>query len=676
VPLTSDRPRLASPSLRPPVSSGGIRRLLRLGTLLAGVFVSFGTGCGDDRGPSESCGDKPSCGRRAVCDNTADPPACVCAEGYDGTILDEGPWDDQCTECAEGYRRTGPAICEPIPIDCGSDPCGVHGTCQGEGAGSFCVCDDGYGGRLCDRCAHGYQDNDDDGTCEATCELAETVCPAYQMCSDESGSASCECPEGTRGEYCDLCAADHQDHDGDGTCQPACGHEDLELECGDRGFCSDESGLARCECDLGFGGGMCSTCADGWVATGSGGCRAEEPEPRFTLMAITSGRILVAIDPAGFEVRPLVALDETVQALAADVTTGAVYGLTSGGFAEVDRHEGTVSSPFASPPAVGSVEPFLTWDGIRGVLYFATRGSRIDRIDPGTGVIDVLTDDASPPGTAGAFWVRGIAHDDASGNIAFAQGSTDLALYRWDVAAAEGARVGDFGMLSRMAESVPAPAHVFDPSSGALYGTLVASPIPEERAGVRCRELARGFGHASVSAARSLLYMPELPGSTPVASDGPAPEVICVASSEGSRAATVSVDTRNPGAVVVVSAPTQPITVRVTASASFGDLILDVPPENLTIELEAAVEPDDGGAPRVHAREGDWATPPHEPPQVRYYDSSDWAAQDDVDLSELRPVLLYRLDKTTGAATELHTFAAEETAPVDFAPTDLAPLPR
>ncbi len=84
-----------------------------------------------------------------------------------------------------------------------------------------------------------------------------------------------ECPAGMAGDDCSECAAGHQDVDGDGTCQLACAAPPPDdLDCGDRGACveSTETGLRGCECDEGYGGETCETCADGFAESPLGDC--------------------------------------------------------------------------------------------------------------------------------------------------------------------------------------------------------------------------------------------------------------------------------------------------------------------------------------------------------------------------------------------------------------------
>lgn len=59
---------------------------------------------------------------------------------------------------------------------CADVACGDHGHCEQTGPAAACVCDDGYAGSICDACASGYLEQPaSSGTCiEDTCETAGT----------------------------------------------------------------------------------------------------------------------------------------------------------------------------------------------------------------------------------------------------------------------------------------------------------------------------------------------------------------------------------------------------------------------------------------------------------------------------------------------------------------------
>ena len=83
-----------------------------------------------------------------------------------------------------------------------------------------------------------------------------------QEIKDAGGEAVCACDEGWGGDDCGACADDWQDNDGDGVCEPGCAAG--VIDCGDHGFCADDSGQAECTCLTGHAGADCSECMAGY----------------------------------------------------------------------------------------------------------------------------------------------------------------------------------------------------------------------------------------------------------------------------------------------------------------------------------------------------------------------------------------------------------------------------
>ncbi len=194
-----------------------------------------------------------SCGVFGQCDDTGGTAACVCDTGYDG---------ETCNVCASGYQdNDNSGTCEP---DCATSGlnCGSNGACADTSGVAICACDTGYTGAACDVCASGYQDNDDNGTCASNCATSGLNCGQFGACSDATGEALCACDTGYTGAACDACALGYQDNDDNGTCVPNCATSGLN--CGEFGTCSDNSGVARCACDIGYTGAACDACATGY----------------------------------------------------------------------------------------------------------------------------------------------------------------------------------------------------------------------------------------------------------------------------------------------------------------------------------------------------------------------------------------------------------------------------
>ena len=75
----------------------------------------------------------------------------------------------------------------------------------------------------------------------ATCTAGS--CGGHGSCDDDSGIVQCECDAAYTGVHCSACASGYQDHDGDGTCEPACAPGSCTLP--DK-YCFDDSGSIEC----------------------------------------------------------------------------------------------------------------------------------------------------------------------------------------------------------------------------------------------------------------------------------------------------------------------------------------------------------------------------------------------------------------------------------------------
>jgi hypothetical protein len=205
------------------------------------------------------------CGDHGQCSTASGTAACVCDTGYTG---------QGCHLCDSGYQdEDGDGSCLP-DCDTVAPDCSGHGQCSDASGQVVCICDDGYTGDDCAACAAGYQDEDGDGSCLPDCATAGLDCGAHGQCSDASGQAQCVCDTGYAGDDCSACAADYQDADGDGICQPSC--LIAGLDCGLHGHCEDGSGTAVCVCDDGYTGADCTSCAAGYQDNdGDASCRPD-----------------------------------------------------------------------------------------------------------------------------------------------------------------------------------------------------------------------------------------------------------------------------------------------------------------------------------------------------------------------------------------------------------------
>lgn len=127
------------------------------------------------------------------------PLAASCATKYSDEDFGT-PRDVDAAGGAGGDGGAGPL--DPVCIEANLD-CGPYGVCRSEAGEAVCVCDSEYSGELCDECADGYQDNDDDGSCEEDC--GDRDCSGRGTCSDASGSAVCACDGLFAGPDCGGC---------------------------------------------------------------------------------------------------------------------------------------------------------------------------------------------------------------------------------------------------------------------------------------------------------------------------------------------------------------------------------------------------------------------------------------------------------------------------------------
>ncbi|MBX5481333.1 MAG: hypothetical protein IRZ16_05725 [Myxococcaceae bacterium] len=175
-----------------------------------------------------------------VCAVSGGFAGCACEDGYTGVL---------CESCATGYQdNDGDSICQPGCALAGLD-CGAHGSCTDTSGTAVCACAEGYTGADCRSCAAGFQDHDGDGTCMPDCSTAALDCSGHGGCDDSSGTSVCACTQGYAGPTCSACADGYQDHDGNGSCTPACD----AIACDEHQLCDDSTGTARCECAPGFG---------------------------------------------------------------------------------------------------------------------------------------------------------------------------------------------------------------------------------------------------------------------------------------------------------------------------------------------------------------------------------------------------------------------------------------
>ena len=197
------------------------------------------------------------CGANGTCVDSSGASECLCEAGYEGPM---------CEICAPGYQdNDGDGVCTEDCTSAGLD-CGVNGVCDDASGSVACACNDGYEGAACDECAAGYQDNDGDGICSEDCVASGLDCGTNGVCDDSAGTAACACDTGYAGALCDSCAPGYQDNNADGICLATC--IELGWTCSGAGICDDSTGVAECICDAGYISDDLGNCIEDTSATG------------------------------------------------------------------------------------------------------------------------------------------------------------------------------------------------------------------------------------------------------------------------------------------------------------------------------------------------------------------------------------------------------------------------
>jgi alpha-tubulin suppressor-like RCC1 family protein len=132
-----------------------------------------------------------------------------------------------CT-CEDGWE--GPDCREDIDECVTATPCLNGGQCTDIDGSFSCACATGYGGEICNECADGYQDNDNNDVC---------------------------CRVGYTGTNCNQCDTDSGYADVNGNCQRTCSSS--PKDCGDNGMCDDAGGDTVCVCDATYYGEQCDS---------------------------------------------------------------------------------------------------------------------------------------------------------------------------------------------------------------------------------------------------------------------------------------------------------------------------------------------------------------------------------------------------------------------------------
>ncbi len=207
-----------------------------VGLLTAVLLI---VGCGEAGSELDGDGDcsELACGSHGHCVEGAGGAACVCDEGYEGTL---------CDRCAEGFHWEGD-YCMPGGA-CDDDPC-IHGLCVDNSGRAECVCDEGYDGDWCETCAPGYVP---DGLLCVPASACDPNPCIHGVCRIGDDGPECLCDTGYAGEFCDECAPSYVEDDGE--CVPDTENACLPNPCTEshRSRCITDGEGYRCDCDDGY----------------------------------------------------------------------------------------------------------------------------------------------------------------------------------------------------------------------------------------------------------------------------------------------------------------------------------------------------------------------------------------------------------------------------------------
>lgn len=571
------------------------------------VAMSLSVSCGGNSDGPTTCG-ATVCGPRQACDAATSPPACRCLEAYTGA---------DCTSCARGFEKAIDGSCQAVAIDCTKNAsiCGRHGACSVTGTGlDQCTCATGYAGRTCQTCTTGFQDNDNDGDCTATCAALVTMmsCAPPLVCSDATGSAQCACPPNSTGASCERCltgfkrAADNtcvkcpdntigekcdQCRTGfvmtpDGQCAKSC----TAAECGTNGICDTTKPIPACVCKPGYAGTGCSECDGGYTRDAASGlCLSAIPATtRFLgVGSVRSTRMLLAIDPVAktaVAVQPMFG-GTSVAKLTADTATKTLFALdTTGGINRVDLKTGALTK-------IATVASTSTLAFGKGSLFTVPTLSPylLKSINPTTGAVA----DLGPTTLTSA---QALAFDATSSTFLAARSlSGTPELYRIEAAQGAATKLGsmvypDMPLMPSNTKSEVA----FEPVSGAPYMVSGVGHTPIALLTAHCQAMAQGLGLTGyaklpLASAQMAYNGTGAAGTTVLTSVAPTgPEIIAYAS-YGSRSlakATIQIATTNPATFVCMMTYEENLKLFIPAASKFVAIGFAGTRPTLSLEVE------------------------------------------------------------------------------------------
>ncbi|XP_036438439.1 laminin subunit alpha-4 isoform X1 [Colossoma macropomum] len=186
---------------------------------------------------------------------------------------------DFCERCEDGYVLEvfldGRHECRPCacPISLESNNFAAH--CDKKGVVLRCVCQEGYAGHYCERCAPGYYGNPmrvGDSCKKCDCNGNSDPNLIFNECHNVTGQCL-HCWGNTAGHNCERCAPGYY---GDAISAKDC----RECQCNKCGTASCDDRTGVCHCKPGVTGRLCDQCEEGYSGFGScQGCRRCECAP-------------------------------------------------------------------------------------------------------------------------------------------------------------------------------------------------------------------------------------------------------------------------------------------------------------------------------------------------------------------------------------------------------------
>ncbi|XP_018599427.2 laminin subunit alpha-4 [Scleropages formosus] len=197
---------------------------------------------------------KPSNNFALHCDKRSGILRCLCQEGYAGHY---------CERCAPGYYGNPFALgnsCKKCDCNGNSDPNLIFNECHNV-TGVCLNCWGNTAGANCERCAPGFYG---DAISAKNCRECQCNKCGTASCDDRTGV--CHCKPGVTGQLCDQC---EDGYSGFGSCMGC-----RKCECAVAALRPTCHPLTlSCQCHLGAGGRYCERCQPGYWDYGPQGCK-------------------------------------------------------------------------------------------------------------------------------------------------------------------------------------------------------------------------------------------------------------------------------------------------------------------------------------------------------------------------------------------------------------------